>query len=209
MLCLEQDPTFPRNTTIIIAAFGGWNDLKGHKFDIVGYDNDDYGTFDFKNGYAAGGAVGMHFLPNLRTEFELSYRSNKVSSYYEGTDATNLMTDGDAMSALALMANFWGDIPVTDNLSLHLGGGIGAAQLHLSAEDIDDGGSRCINDKDWELAGQVGAGVSYQIIQDLKINIDYRFFATGNGEFKDDLEAKGPYRNQTLLVGLTFGLGGN
>ena len=26
MLCLEQDPTFPRNTTIIIAAFGGWND---------------------------------------------------------------------------------------------------------------------------------------------------------------------------------------
>lgn len=26
MLCLEQDKTFPRNTTIIIAAFGGWND---------------------------------------------------------------------------------------------------------------------------------------------------------------------------------------
>ena len=26
MLCLEQDQTFPRNTTIIIAAFGGWND---------------------------------------------------------------------------------------------------------------------------------------------------------------------------------------
>ena len=26
VLCLEQDQTFPRNTTIIIAAFGGWND---------------------------------------------------------------------------------------------------------------------------------------------------------------------------------------
>ena len=26
MLCLELDQTFPRNTTIIIAAFGGWND---------------------------------------------------------------------------------------------------------------------------------------------------------------------------------------
>ena len=71
MLCLELDQTFPRNTTIIIAAFGGWNDAGQSATDalehlldvwqseeIVDLPGDDFYDYQFNRPEVSIGLVG-------------------------------------------------------------------------------------------------------------------------------------------------------
>ncbi len=209
----------PTNYGYYVSLFGGANFLESAdvSIDPLASDlDDDFGRIGFDTGFVAGGTFGLEFIPGWRSEVELSYRKNDVSSYFEGTITNNLASSGDAIGALAIMANVWKDFHLSDNIGLHVGGGIGAANLDLTMANVDDTDPLAsINDDAWVLAGQAGAGFSWALGNNMVATIDYRFFitdkATFNGVDNDDdpFTFSHDYMSHSVMAGLRIPLGGN
>lgn len=201
------------------SVFGGINFLKDQGVDIDDRASnlaDEYGEIEFKEGFIGGGAVGIDFNHTWRTEVELSYRQNDVSSYYEGSYAEDLAQSGDEISAFAVMANIWRDVPIHQSFGIHFGGGIGAAMVSLDMTDIDEetNDEATIDDHDWVLAAQGGVGVDWRFANGMVASLDYRAFVTQGLEFEavDEDGDKGEieldeYLSQSIMVGLRIPFG--
>lgn len=202
------------------SVFGGINFLKDQDVSIDDKSSnldDEFGEIEFKEGFIFGGALGVDFYHVWRTELELSYRQNDVSSYYEGTFEEDLAQSGDKISAFAIMANIWRDVPINESLGLHFGGGAGAAMVSLDMTDIDEenGDVAMIDDHDWVLAAQGGVGLDWRFANGMVASLDYRAFITQNLEFEgvdedgDEFEIElDEYLSQSIMVGLRIPLSG-
>jgi opacity protein-like surface antigen len=197
------------------AAFGGWNSVKSMSaLPDPDLNGDGVRTIDFKDGYVAGGAVGR-CLPGwnwLRVEGELSYRKNNVGSVTVQDEGTT--SRPGSVTALALMANAWADYNLAPNVTVHAGGGIGAARVKLKADICGPfcgpADSAWINDSHTVFAFQVGAGAALHFSPSWALTIDYRYFQAGNGNFRGTLINGGTtpftyrddYTAQSVMVGL-------
>ena len=141
------------------------------------YDGDDLGVeLSFDSGYGITAALGYATVldPKVdyygyRGEVELGYRKNdtdKVSASGLGS----LSVDGDA-STFSLMANGYIDFLPEQAISPFIGVGIGFANVE---GDIDDLGS----DDDNVFAWQAIAGVGFAVSEQIKIDVQYRYFGT-------------------------------
>jgi opacity protein-like surface antigen len=204
------------------AAFGGWNSAKSMSaLTDPGFGGGGVRTIDFEDGYVAGGAIGR-CVPGwnwLRVEGELSYRKNKVDSVTVSNEGT--ASRPGSVAALALMANVWADYNLTPNVTVHAGGGIGAARVKLNADVC---GPSCaaavsaqINDANTVFAFQLGAGGAFHLSPNWAVTIDYRYFQTASSTFHGTLTV-GPtpftyrddYRAHSVMVGVRgrFATGG-
>lgn len=203
------------------SIFGGVNFLEGQGVDIEERDSDldeyDYGEIDFDTGFIVGGALGVDFYHAWRTELELSYRQNDVSSYFEGSIDDDQAQSGDQISAFAVMANVWRDFHLNETVGFHIGGGVGAAMVSLDLADIDDEGGdvATVDDHDWVLAAQGGVGLDWRFANGMVASLDYRAFITQGLEF-DGVDDSGDdfgfemdeYLSQSIMVGLRVPFGG-
>jgi opacity protein-like surface antigen len=152
-------------------------------------DGDDTGEFTFDSGYGYMGALGISNQTG-RVEAELGYRKNDFDEL-KGVGLGKADIDGD-ISSLSLMGNIYYDFSTEGGFYPFIGVGFGAANIEA---DLDDFGS----EDDTVFAYQLILGGSFTSSVGLSIDLQYRYFATGDPEF-DGLDAE--YRTHNLMIGL-------
>lgn len=223
----EEHSSFDQKT-FYAAVFGGVNLLQNSDVSIDPQTSgigSTTGKIDFDTGFVVGGAVGVVFAPYWRGEVELSYRRNEISSFFEGsgTQALNpanyLSGSDDHISAFAIMGNIWRDIEITETVGLHVGGGAGLALIHLELADADGVSSLSqvgsIDDSDWVFAGQLGAGLDWEMHSGWIASLDYRAFIAESPSFTGSHTNGGTfgfetdYISHSVMVGLRMPLSGH
>ncbi len=164
--------------------------------DLSLYGEDTDVEMSFDTGYGVTGAIGYAVTRDMsygyRTEIELGYRENDIDKISAKGFASESI-DGD-ISTISVMANGFIEFMPEGTFSPFVGVGVGGANV----EGEDDGGS----EDDTVLAYQVIAGVAFPLSQNLKIDVQYRYFATDDPEF-NDLEVE--YGTHNAMLGLRYG----
>ncbi len=164
-------------------------------------------TVSRDNGMDRGGvffaAVGADFGNGWRAEVEGSYRKNSGSKYSITAEGNSAVAIDSTTSAVLL--NLWHDFAVTDQLSVHVGGGLGYANVNNSVTASDG----VHTDTQFELnhsglAYMAGTGISYAVPghNNIKLTLDYR--VTGLPSSSSDLSFLDSYGDTT-----TASVGGN
>jgi opacity protein-like surface antigen len=185
------------------SVFAGGSSLRNVETDYYGSAY----SVDFNNGYVLGFAIGKQISPNLRVEGELSYNRNKASSYSYGGSGP-YPADGH-ISATYLLANVWYDIPTQGKLKPYVGGGIGAARVN--ADTHFGGNAFGYGPGETKLAGQIGAGFSYELSPKMDLDVGYRYKVVNNVDFADNdgsgVYTAGDVQSHNLQIGLRIKLG--
>jgi OOP family OmpA-OmpF porin len=189
---------------------GGGNFLSSQD---VSQDGGNLNNLGFKSGYALGLTNGHAYANGLRPEFELTYRSNRLSSasapggLFGGAGSASGRED-----AITTLINLWFDLDGQSGLfhvvHPYLGGGLGGAIVGLHSVKVN--GSNWNNDSDLVFAYQGGAGLSFDLPHNLKLSLDYRYVQTNRGSFRAGIGNGDPvdlrYRTQTAMLTLRFPL---
>lgn len=185
-------------------------------------DNTFKGTGDkfkseYDTGFTVGAAAGYDF--NMwRAEFEIAYRQNSLDKIKGVFDVDNGNGNGDIVlaqvgtvesrsaggdvSALSFMVNGYFDFHNQSPLTPYLGGGIGLARV--SVNDLSVGGEKIVDDSDTVFAYQLAAGVGWEFMPNLILDLGYRYFATADPKFRD-MEGErfeSEYETHNLMLGL-------
>ena len=199
------------------AGVASVNDLDVNYDD--GTDDADF-SFDMKSAAVIRGAVGYDF-GMVRADVEVSYHRNKVSSVtverLNGTAVTLTPADradvcdfleanscggsGNTFTTdytsrarqLSALANLWVDLPVGGAVTPYAGGGIGATGYELDGEG------------EVRFAWQLGAGVAFNVNENIAITGDYRFRQAGGIEIEDEGLRLGKVKTHTFSAGIRFG----
>ena len=83
-------------------------------------------------------------------------------------------------------------------------------RAHLKAYFLNDaaGAQDLIDDSEWVLAYQLGAGLAYQLSPGLDVTAEYRYFRTEDATLKLDDNTPGDadleYRDHSVVLGLRY-----
>ncbi len=150
-------------------------------------------------GFAGLAGVGLELgATNFRVELEGGYRETEID------DISGLPGNGD-VDTLSLMGNVFYDIGLTEKLDISIGGGLGIANVDLDNAGVF--GASVINDDDWGLAWQLGAGGAYALNERLKLTLDYRFLNIEDLDFPTSPNIGAldvDYQDHAVFVGLRF-----
>lgn len=202
-------------------AFGGasWLDGVHTEIDpsldeILGpVDNAD---IDFDSGFLIGGAMGFTFVDWARTEIEVAYASYDLKSLAiseDGAPSGDTFDDVDAnFGVLTVMGNMWfglNTLPLVGEpvntagsglgVSPYFGGGIGVAFVNNTGDAAD---AFLFADDSTGLAWQVGAGIRWNFVSNLGLDLGYRYrnvMNVGMGSW-DDVNLA----SQNVTLGVVF-----
>ena len=172
---------------------------------VTDYYGSEY-TVNLKTGYLLGGAVGMNVTDMIRGEVELSHSSWKGDSYFDSTaDATADPVDGN-IKATYLLANLWVDIENDSSFTPYVGGGAGLGWA--DGNTTFNGNTFGYGDGEMGFAFQVGAGLKFDLTENVLLDLGYRYKSIVNVDF-DDSDGGGIYRDadvnsHNVQLGLTF-----
>jgi outer membrane protein OmpA-like peptidoglycan-associated protein len=157
--------------------------------------------YRFDTGGMGLGAVGVGLGNGFRVEGEIAYRESGVKNANTGS------ASGD-VNALSFMGNGLYDFNLGWPVTPYIGGGIGMARVNGDKLTVP-GSTVTINDTDTEFAYQGIAGVSYALTQQLKLGVEYRYFATTNPHYKESngSTAGSRYHDNAVLVALRWEFG--
>ncbi|MDZ4094920.1 MAG: outer membrane beta-barrel protein [Paracoccaceae bacterium] len=198
---------------LYVSGFGGINAPGDQTSSITGLA-DNFGDMSFDHGTIFGAAIGYSPIPGLRAEVELSRRNADVSSYFEGGFSANNALPGDSIKALSIMANLWKDVDVGNNVTAHFGGGVGMSRLSLNMGDLTSYKDP-MHDSDTVVAGQLGAGLAFNLGNNMTLTLDYRYLRTADATFTNHpscvecspYSLKQNYDDHAVFVGLRIPLG--
>ena len=168
----------------------------------------DYGGTDYTvstdTGYILGAAVGMHVWNSFRAEIEVSHSSWDGDDYSETGGGAGTV-DGD-ISATYLLGNLWWDFDTGTSFTPYIGGGAGIAWA--DGDTTFGGNTYGYGDGEAGFAFQLGAGLKFNLTEQLGLDIGYRYKSIQNIDF-DDSDGGGVYEDGDLnshnaQVGLTF-----
>lgn len=134
---------------------------------------------DYADGLGGIAALGYYLSDNVRIEAEGAYRQlngDTSSVTLLGTTYTIDSSDLDT-KAFSAMGNVYFNIPTSGNVSPYIGAGIGWAH------EVDEGGNA--------IAYQAMAGLDYQISENGTLFTGYRYFGTGDFEYKYNITGFG------------------
>ncbi|MBF0356042.1 MAG: OmpA family protein [Alphaproteobacteria bacterium] len=166
------------------------------------------GKAEYEGGFAVLGALGWDYgrysFGNLRSELELGYRRNggdKVTGTATGVGTGNASGD---VQAVSLMLNGLYDLPINFPVRPYVGAGLGGAWVDF--DNIKTSTGTFLKDSEMQFAYQGIAGLGWEITNNWRANLDYRYFATldpsvkhGNGTGVDT-----EYKNHTVMVGFAY-----
>lgn len=149
-------------------------------------------------GFNVGAAAGYDFGMG-RAELEIAYRQNDMDKFT--LEGISVNAGGD-VSALSFMANGYFDIHNQSPVTPYIGAGIGLARV--SVNDVTVLGEKIADDSDTVFAYQLAAGVGWEFMPNLTLDLGYRYFATADPEFNDVEGDKfeSEYKSHNLSVGL-------
>lgn len=163
-------------------------------------------------GYVVGAAVGRKLdevVPGLRTELELSYRSNAIDGVFDGYCYDTDINGHD--STFAAMINAAYDLPKVMELKPYVMAGFGYSARRIAWEPAPSNWYDGFGTERQGFAWQVGAGVSYDITEDVSLGLGYRYFqgVAINREvryWKDSAFMTADGDNHALVAELKFNL---
>jgi len=138
---------------------------------------------EFDPGYVGLGTVGWGFGNGFRAELEGGYRRNDLRSVRGSAGFQN----GGALGTESVMVNGLYDIDPgmfgvqSYGFIPHVGLGVGWARPRFDHATSYNGNE--VSGKDDVLAYQGIAGVSYTVMPQVKLDLDYRYFGTQNGNY--------------------------
>jgi len=183
------------------------------------YDAD----IELDDGFMAGIAVGARFNDWIRGEIELSGHRHGIDEtltfgfYYSagiyGYGGWTVEAEGD-VSAMFLLANLWVDLPLGDAFRPYVGGGIGVGRLSADIIFTTSGYDYTfLDESDWGFAYQLGAGVAFDIMPNIALDVGYRFKGiNAELEVADDYflppidKSDVDYRSHNVILGLRWRL---
>ena len=184
-------------------------------------------AFETDDNVAIYGALGKYFRDDVRGEIELANRTQEIDEIAgDGLGFGGFPDDGTIgdLSATTLMLNVFKDFNVdaAGRLTPYLGLGAGVARIrpefeNISSADADDdtlnGYRVVVSDKDYTIAGQAMAGLSFDFTDNMMVDVRYKYLSTGKyeyGGFVNDLftDLEGNYSVQEVTAGLRWNFGG-
>jgi outer membrane protein OmpA-like peptidoglycan-associated protein len=126
---------------------------------------------EFDTGWAVMGSVGYRWDSNWRLEFELAFRQNDWETKAPGVGSGE-------QTQFTQMVNMIFDFPINDRTTLSFGAGLGGNMVSL---DVATPAGVSLDD-DYVLAGQLMAGVGFQISRSLELFVDYRYLVSDQPE---------------------------
>lgn len=155
---------------------------------------------EFDSGWAVMGSVGYRWDSNWRLEFELAFRQNDWEEKLPNTNTGEL-------TQFTQMVNMIYDFPLSDRATLSFGAGLGGNLVSL---DVNAPPAVTLDD-DYVLAGQLIAGLGYQISRQLELFVDYRYMVSSQprhafvvGGIPRELAFEND--NHTFMIGLRYDL---
>lgn len=132
---------------------------------------------EFDTGWAVMGSVGYAFSNGLRAEIEAGYRNNDIDRLTQILPTLTTVPTAGELGEFTVMANLLYDFPVTDRVSVSIGGGVGAdrAMLKIGALGFDD--------DDWVFAYQGLVGLNYAIADRTQLFLNYRYLRADAPEY--------------------------
>jgi len=202
------EPVSVADTGWYLSVFGGGVFASSVEGDDGSAAFGQFFDFDTDIGWAAGVAVGANFTENLRGEVELSTSAlglNEVTitGGVDPYDGDIYVVDDGSATATYLLGNLWFDIDTGSGFTPYVGGGLGAA--FVTAEG-DIGLSDPIDLSGWGWAYQVGAGVKFDVADNIALDLGYRYKAVVDAELEgggDD--AIVDVNSHVIQAGLTIG----
>lgn len=120
-----------------------------------------------------------------------------------GTSATQDGFDADNVHSIYGMVNLWLDYPIGDSWVVSAGGGIGAASI-----DWDNAGccglGVILDGSDVVFAYQVGVSFGYEVISNLVVGLDYRYFATEDPTYSFNGDWSSEYGAHDLMFAFRY-----
>lgn len=156
------------------------------------------GTVNLDNNANVSAAIGTSPFPNVRTEFEVSYRKNNLSGGSVNGVGSG-PASGDAETWGFLLNGYYDFLP-GQKLRPYLSAGVGAAYDKGKLTNID-GLAVNASGSDTVFAYQVGLGASYQIMPQTALWAGYRFLGSDKPDF-DGLKAS--YNADEFRAGIRF-----
>ena len=156
---------------------------------LVGIAHADYlsqegvsgGEFQHTSNLGGALALGYDFSYNygapVRAELEYAIRSNTTFDVNDRDVKLN--------NPMTVFANFYYDIKTDTFVTPYIGGGVGFAALN----------------SDTNFAWNVGGGFSFDMFEDVKLNLGYRYASFGRFE---DNNCDGLYRSHELYMGVRY-----
>lgn len=177
-----------------VATFNPYVAVKGGNSILSKKDNVKY-----KNGFVGAAEFGVSY-DAWRLGLEVAYRQNKIKN--NKTSNVAIKNRFEKINALSAMINVYYDYALTDECSLFLGLGLGAAK----ASFVANGGEKLETSKT-VFAWQVRTGVAYDINENWTVEAGYRLFNTSKVKVSDAQGAakkiKMPFAN-SLELGLRY-----
>jgi opacity protein-like surface antigen len=120
-----------------------------------------------------------------------------------GSTATRDGFDADNLHSIYGMVNLWLDYPIGDSWVVTAGGGLGAAYI-----DWDNAGccglGVILDASDVVFAYQVGASFGYEVVSNLVVGLDYRYFATEDPTFTYNGDWSSEYGAHDLMFAFRY-----
>jgi outer membrane protein OmpA-like peptidoglycan-associated protein/opacity protein-like surface antigen len=179
---------------------GGWTMLENGTGSTLGSGL----THRYNDGFNVGARLGYEWGP-LRIEEEFNFRQNGIRNV-SGFGAT-VGTTGNR-NTYAFMTNLIYDFTFGWPFSPHIGGGIGAVQLHDSWGI--PGFGTIASSSDWVLGYQGIAGIRYNINPALAFDLDYRYLGTTDPSFGSNFAGvryTSSYSSHSVLASLSVRFG--
>ena len=176
-----------------VGVEGGGAFLQKSKITGEGTSDVDLKT---KTGYGVG-AVGGYDFGTYRLEGEFAYRRN------DNKDVTGGLSGnvGGDFSNMALLVNGFYDFKMVSPVVYpYVGAGIGGARASLKV--TDDAGVTQVDNNKTVFAYQLAAGVAYNVMKELTLDLGYKFFATAKPEFEvtGGGKAKAEYMSHDIFL---------
>ena len=149
----------------------------------------------YMTGVSAAVAMG-HKFEKLRFEGETLYQKNDFdNASFSGTEVA---LDG-AASILTFLANGYFDYKTRSNFTPYLGAGIGVSRIFVKEFLVPGTGMACWSDEDYVFTYQLGIGLEYVLLDDVSIELNYRYFVPSDPNF-DTIQAE--FSSHNIFLGL-------
>ncbi len=175
-------------------------------------DGPETEKFNLNTGWSIGGAAGMKWNDLLRAEIEISHSQwsgKDVVVQYAASPASNYAATG-TVAATYLLGNVWADLKTNTAFTPYVGGGLGVAFVNTSGVRWDDSTWGYVDGSQTHFAWQLGAGLKYELSEQLSLDVGYRFknveglpFVNGNGNGNGHF-INGRLSSHNIEVGLTY-----
>ena len=182
-------------------VFGGYSYIPNN---LSIYRNGYYFSNDsFQSGYNVGGRFGYKSNP-LRYEGEVTYINGDLSSF-KLNNARQSNVDG-SINDVAVMANIYYDFPeAIRGIEPYLGFGIGYNWVRTTfTSKIPTGILTSYSNSDTSFAYQGLAGLSFNYIEYLSLNIEYRYLGTNTITYLGKI-----FQTDMVSAGVTYRFDGN